>query len=195
MSFRPGRGHPARNSSTFDRRRFLRLGAAALGGVSVAALMPGLAGAVSAGERRLSFHNLHTGENLQAVYWAEGGYVETECRAIDHLLRDFRNGQVKPIDRPLLDFLYKLQRAVNRDGAFHIISGYRSPETNDKLLAMGRGVSPNSLHLQAQAIDIRLPGCPTQDLRQAALDLQLGGVGYYPRSDFIHIDTGRVRFW
>lgn len=174
------------------RRRLLGAG---MGLVAGLALAPTLAMANVSAERRLRFLNLHTGERLDATYFSDQQLVATECRAVDRVLRDFRTGEIAEIDRNLLDFLWRLQRRVGRGGEFHVISGYRSPKTNEALRAAGRGVVRRSLHTQARAIDIRLPGCNLADLRQAALDLQLGGVGYYPKSDFIHIDTGRVRFW
>ncbi|MFU8832897.1 MAG: DUF882 domain-containing protein [Wenzhouxiangella sp.] len=174
------------------RRRLLGAGASLAAGL---ALGPALSLAQPAGQRRLKFYHLHTGERLSAVYFADQALVESECHAIDRVLRDFRTGDVAEIDRNLLDFLWRLQQSVGVDGEFQVISGYRSPKTNEDLRAAGRGVAQGSLHTRAQAIDTRLPGCPLTDLRQAALELQLGGVGFYPKSDFIHIDTGRVRFW
>lgn len=182
----------SQSPESMARRRLLGAGAGLAAGVL---LGPAWAAAATAGERRLKFLNLHTGERLAAVYHADGARIETECRAIDRVLRDFRTGEVARIDRDLLDMLYLLQQKVDTPGEFHVISGYRSPKTNEKLRAAGRGVVKGSLHTQARAIDIRLPGCALADLRKAALALERGGVGYYPRSDFIHIDTGRVRFW
>ena len=146
-------------------------------------------------ERTLSFRNLHTGEKLRATFWAEGDYIREELRAVNQVLRDHRSGDVHAMDPKLLDLLYLLQQSVAVKGAFHIISGYRSPATNKKLSAKSSAVAKKSLHMQGKAIDIRLPGCELKQLRDAALALQAGGVGYYPKSDFIHIDTGRVRRW
>jgi len=146
-------------------------------------------------ERQLAFHNLHTGEKLTATYWAEGDYVAQELRSLNYLLRDHRNGEVHPIDKNLLDLLYVLQQTVDKAGAYHIISGYRSPATNAKLRKQSNGVAKKSLHMQGKAIDTRLPGVELKHLRKAALNLHLGGVGYYPKSNFVHIDTGRPRFW
>jgi uncharacterized protein YcbK (DUF882 family) len=146
-------------------------------------------------ERTLSFTNLHTGEKLRATFWAEGDYIREELSAVNQVLRDHRSGDVHAMDPKLLDLLYLLQQSVAVRGAFHIISGYRSPATNKKLSAKSSGVAKKSLHMQGKAIDIRLPGCELKQLRDAALALQAGGVGYYPKSNFIHVDTGRVRRW
>jgi len=154
------------------------------------------ANTLSAGsERRLRFYNIHTGEHLTATYWSGKGYVTDELAAIDHLLRDFRTGQARHIDTALLDRLYKLQQTLGRHDAFHVISGYRSPATNSALRSHSGGVAKHSLHMQGRAIDIRLPGVELSNLRHAALAQKAGGVGYYPKSNFVHIDTGRPRFW
>lgn len=146
-------------------------------------------------ERRLRFYNLHTGEHLNATYWADGGYVSEELAAIDHLLRDFRTDEVKPIDTALLERLHALQHEFPHHHTFHVISGYRSPKTNAALRSHTNGVAKRSFHMQGRAIDIRLPGVELSHLRRAALAQKAGGVGYYPKSDFVHIDTGRPRFW
>ncbi|MCG6935325.1 MAG: DUF882 domain-containing protein, partial [Proteobacteria bacterium] len=125
----------------------------------------------------------------------DGTYIAEELAAIDYVLRDHRNNEVTPIDRRLLDLLNSLQQSVDKQGIFQVISGYRSPETNARLQRNTSGVAKRSLHLQGKAIDIRLPGVQLNNLRQAALKLHQGGVGYYPASNFIHVDTGRPRFW
>jgi uncharacterized protein YcbK (DUF882 family) len=146
-------------------------------------------------ERKLNFYHLHTGEKLTATYWADGNYVADELKQINYLLRDFRSEEVFPIDRNLLDLLYVLKQNVDRGRAFHIISGYRSPATNAMLRKKSKGVARRSLHMRGMAIDIRLPGCDLTTLRRAALSMKKGGVGYYPKSNFIHVDVGRVRTW
>lgn len=151
--------------------------------------------AVTKNEKRLQFYHLHTGEKISATYWAEGEYVSDELSVINHLMRDHRSGEVASMDKQLLDLLYLLQQKVDKGGTYHIISAYRSEKTNAKLRTRSKGVAKRSLHMQAKAIDIRLPGVRLKHLRQAALDLKLGGVGYYPKSNFIHVDTGRPRFW
>lgn len=145
--------------------------------------------------RSLSFLHLHTGERLRVDYWEQGSYVPDALARINHVLRDFRNDAVKPIDPALLDMLARLQGALGTRREFHIISAYRSPETNSRLRSNSNGVAKHSLHLEAKAIDIRIPGIPLADVRRAALAMQSGGVGYYPKSDFVHVDTGRVRQW
>jgi uncharacterized protein YcbK (DUF882 family) len=175
-----------------NRRDFLKWslagGTALLGNVSWARSM------LSA-ERPLKFYNTHTGEQLTASYWAEGHYQTEEIAAIDRLLRDHRSGEVRPMDRRLFDILYSLQLQTGGRGTYEVISGYRSPATNRQLRRAGNGVAKDSLHTHARAIDIRLTGIRLADLRQAALGLRAGGVGYYPSSNFVHIDTGRVRSW
>lgn len=146
-------------------------------------------------ERKLAFYNTHTGESLKTVYWAAGDYVPEGLADINRVLRDFRTGEVKPIDRGLLDQLASLRGLTGATKATHIISGYRSPKTNNMLRGHSNGVAKKSLHQEGRAIDIRIPGVQLAHLRKAALSMKAGGVGYYPESDFVHVDTGRVRFW
>ncbi|MEO7271373.1 MAG: DUF882 domain-containing protein [Vicinamibacterales bacterium] len=183
----------------WTRRTFLGVGAAAAG----AALVPGRADAATAlarakPERVLSFFNTHTGERLTTAYCCGGTYQPEALQRINVLLRDFRANEVKPIDRGLLDLLHELHGTLGIDQPFHVISGYRSPQTNALLRSRGggdSGVASGSLHMVGQAIDIRVPGVDLEPLRRAARALQLGGVGFYPRSNFVHVDVGRVRFW
>lgn len=147
-------------------------------------------------ERSLSFLSLHTGERLDRVYWANGSYVPGVLREIDYLLRDHRTGDVARIDRSLLDVLYRLRTRLNVREPFQIISAYRSTNTNEMLRTRGGGgVAKRSLHMEGRAIDISLKGRSLSELRKAALSLRAGGVGYYPKSKFVHVDTGDVRFW
>lgn len=181
------------NDSSVSRRGFLNK----LGGIG-AGLM--LAPTVSlakteARERKISFRHLHTGERLNATYWADGAYVDDELSRINWLLRDFRNDQRTQIDPDLLDILYRIGRRLDTKSAFHVISAYRSPETNEMLIRKGHGVARRSMHLTGRAIDIRVPGRRLKDVRGAALAMAAGGVGYYPSSNFLHLDTGRVRRW
>lgn len=145
--------------------------------------------------RTLGFLSTHTGERLRATYWADGRYESEALSEINHVLRDHRTGDVKEMDVALLDLLNELQGHLRVGEPFHVISGYRSPATNALLAAESNGVARNSLHLAGRAIDIRLPGIPLAQLRKAALGLHQGGVGYYPSLDFVHVDTGRIRFW
>lgn len=145
--------------------------------------------------RTLSFYNLHTEESLTAAYWANGRYVGSELARIDHILRDFRQNETKPIDPRLFDLLYMLGHKLRTRGPFEVISGYRSPKTNAMLVENTIGVSPHSLHMQGKAIDIRLPDRSLVGLWQTALAMRGGGVGFYPQSEFVHVDVGRVRHW
>jgi len=167
-----------------------------LAGLAATLALPGTSAlAARPAARSLGFHHLHTGEALTACYWQEGRYVPDALAAIDHLLRDHRTGEVKPIDRDLLDLLVALQERVDSQAPFEVICGYRSPATNEALRQHSNGIARNSLHLTGRAIDVRLPGRRLEDVRAAALVLGGGGVGYYPKSDFVHLDTGRVRQW
>lgn len=182
--------------SHLSRRRFLMAGAFSL----VALGVPGQALAqlqkFTATEKTISLHNIHTGERLnKAVFWANGEYVPETLSDIDYLLRDYRNGEVKRIDVQLLDMLYEVRQKVGAFRPYQVISGYRSPETNEFLARNSSGVARRSLHLEGQAIDIRLPGIDLKNLRSAALSLRAGGVGYYPKSQFVHMDTGAPRSW
>jgi uncharacterized protein YcbK (DUF882 family) len=146
-------------------------------------------------EKALAFYNTHTGETLKAVYWEEGTYVPQALAEINHILRDYRTGEVREIEPALLELLFALRQKLGSAAPFSIISGYRSPETNSHLSSMSKGVAKNSMHLLGKAIDIRLPGHELKILQRAAVDLRRGGVGYYPSSDFVHVDVGKVRYW
>jgi uncharacterized protein YcbK (DUF882 family) len=144
--------------------------------------------------RALSFENLHTREKLHAEYWANGDYVPDALGAINHLLRDFRTGEVHAIEPKLLDLIALLHLKLESRRPFQVLSGYRSPATNAMLYATTTGVSATSLHMLGQAIDIFLPGCELTNLRDAARALGVGGVGYYP-GRFVHVDVGPVKWW
>jgi uncharacterized protein YcbK (DUF882 family) len=198
-----------------ERRRFLGVGIAVFVGILLGDPATGRAlvtgGSSIAGEevtaggastaaapsvpRSLSFFNTHTGERLETVYWCEGAYRPEALGAIDHILRDHRTEEVKKIDPGLLDVLHSIRTTIGSETPFHVISGYRSPATNAELRLHERGVAAGSLHMTGRAIDIRLPGTRLQDLRGTARALKAGGIGYYPASDFVHVDTGRVREW
>ena len=155
---------------------------------------PGLLRAATA-ERRLSLLNLHTGERLDTVYWAEGAYLPEAMAQINRLLRDHRNDAVAEMDPALIEALYRLHGLLRVQGPVQIVSGYRSPESNEALRRTTKGVARNSYHVRGQAADLRLPGVPLWELRKTARQMKVGGVGYYPLSDFVHLDTGRVRMW
>lgn len=174
-----------------DRRRFLHRAAAA----AVALAPVGAAWGRALEQRSLAFVHTHTGESLSTVYFQGGSYVTPELHRVNHLLRDFRTGDVHPIDPSLLDILFELRTLADRDQPFEVVSGYRSPKTNAFLRQRSSGVAEHSLHIQGRAIDVRMSGFPTGKLRQLALSMQRGGVGFYPASDFVHLDNGRVRWW
>jgi uncharacterized protein YcbK (DUF882 family) len=184
--------HHLKQSPALSRRGFLKAGAAAMAAVA----LPARAWAsMATGERALAFHHLHTGETLKSVYWADGAYQSEGLAEINRVLRDFRTGEVSPISTGLLDLLHTLSDKLGASGQFEVICGYRSPGTNAMLASHSSEVAKHSLHMDGLAIDIRLPGVQLADLRRAALALQSGGVGYYPVSDFVHVDVGRVRQW
>lgn len=180
-----------------DRRVFLTRSLLTVGGIagSTAGVQTSVAEAMSGREKALILHSLHTGEKLQATYWANGAYVPEALREIGHLLRDWRTNQTHPIDPALLDYLFDLCQRVNSTAPFQVVSGYRSPKTNAMLASRRAGVAKRSLHMRGKAIDVFLPGRELAILRRAALSLKRGGLGYYPLRGFIHLDTGRVRAW
>ena len=177
---------------SISRRRFLQLGLVVSSGLVVPQAFAGLA---KQRERKIALINLHTGEKLNATYWAEGEYQQSELKAINHILRDHRTGDIKKIDPKLLNLLTLLHHNMDGKQPFHVISGYRSPFTNAQLSQQSSGVAKKSFHIKGMAIDIRLPGRDLAKLNRQALKLRAGGVGYYPKSDFIHVDTGHVRSW
>jgi uncharacterized protein YcbK (DUF882 family) len=132
---------------------------------------------------------------VNAVYWVEGQYLPESLAAIDHVLRDHRTDEIKPIDPLLLDLLHGIREELGCYQAFHIISGYRSPATNAYLRSVSRAVAEHSLHMDGKAVDLRLPGWAAFTVRSVAMDLRVGGVGYYARSEFVHVDVGPIRYW
>lgn len=179
---------------TLSRRSFV---SACAFGAPVVGLttLPRWSWASAQAPRALRFDHLHTGERLSVEYFSSGSYVPDALVAVDHLLRDFRTEEVGHIDPGLLDLLYRLTALTGTGKPFEIISGYRSPATNAMLHERSSGVATRSLHMAGQAIDIRLDDVPLAALRSASLSLRAGGVGYYPKSNFVHVDTGRVRAW
>lgn len=168
-----------------------------LKGALLAPLLPlsRLAGAAPTSERKLSFYHTHTGEKLSVVYHDGRDYLPESLADIDRHLRDFRTGDIETIDPLLLDQLFALRRMTDSNGVYQVISGYRSPATNAKLRSRSSGVAKKSLHMQGRAVDVRLTGVECRNLRKAAVALKNGGVGLYPKSDFVHLDTGRFRTW
>jgi uncharacterized protein YcbK (DUF882 family) len=174
-----------------SRRQFLARGSALLVTLAPATAL----WARAPDTRSLALVHTHTGERLLSTYFQDGAYVPAELARISHLLRDFRTGEVKAIDPAVLDILAEVRTRAEHDEAFEVICGYRSPQTNAMLHAHSSGVAEHSLHLQGRAIDVRLPGVPTARLRDLALGMARGGVGYYAASDFVHLDNGPVRHW
>lgn len=179
--------------SRLSRRRAIGLLAGAAAGLALA--NDSWASAVMDSDRRLAFVHTHTGETLDLIYAGAGGYQPASLVKVNEFLRDFRTSDVHVIDPKLLDLLHSLARSAKSTEPFHVISGYRSPRTNSALRAHSAGVAKYSLHMEGKAIDIRLPGVALEKVRDRALMLARGGVGYYPGSDFVHVDTGRVRAW
>lgn len=171
-----------------DRREFIGLGGLLIFSSAAQA-------GVGSSPRLLSFDNLHTGEKLNTVYWADGEYVAESLADINRVLRDYRTGEIFSIDVRLLDALAALRIKLETARPFEVISGYRSPKTNLMLRNQSHGVAENSLHLKGMAADVRISSIKLSVLRQAAVSLRAGGVGYYPVSQFVHIDVGRVRLW
>lgn len=176
------------------RRRFIRQSIGVAAGLCFAAEAPALI-LDPESDRSLAFRNLHTNDFLKCRYWSNGNYDHVALEDIAFVLRDHRAEEMKSIDTELLDLLTRLRRDLGTRQPYHVISGYRSPSTNAKLRNKSGGVAKKSLHMQGKAIDVRIPDVPLPRLRQAGLDLKEGGVGYYPKSGFVHLDTGRPRFW
>jgi uncharacterized protein YcbK (DUF882 family) len=176
-----------------SRRLLLRSGAA-LAGLSLAGLAQ-RSTADEADARRIAFSNLHTGEHLETEYFRHGEYVNEALQQIENVLRDFRNGETHSMDPKLMDYLVEVAGKVGAKPVFSVISGYRSPETNEKLHEKSSGVSQHSLHMQGRAIDVRIAGVDCARLAASALELKRGGVGYYRASNFVHLDTGAFRTW
>lgn len=177
------------------RRRLLKSGmAVALAGFGVRTSF-GAVSPIEGSARELDFYNLHTGESLKAAYWENGQYLHDALGEINHILRDHRTGQISVIEPGLLDLLHQLRNRLDASQPIQIISGYRSPASNTRLAARSDGVAKGSLHMQGKAVDIHIEGVSLNDLRGAAIALQGGGVGYYPSSNFVHVDVGRVRNW
>jgi uncharacterized protein YcbK (DUF882 family) len=178
----------------WSRRRLLQAGAL-VAGASVAGALARPARAQDSAVKRIVLKNLHTPESLDLEFFRDGAYVPDAMAAIQVLLRDYRNGEQHPIDPPLLDYLHDLAVNLGVEPVFGVISGYRSPQTNEQLRGHGSGVARHSLHLEGRAIDVRLSRVDCADLANSALGFRRGGVGYYRSSDFVHLDTGAFRTW
>ena len=185
--------------SSWTRRRLMHTAIAGSAGLALARLVAAkgeTVGESPAPARTIELHNTHTSETVSVVYRRGTQYVDRAIASLRDVMRDYRNGQAHDIDVALYDQLHDLAQAAHCDPRFEIISGYRSPESNAAMAARpGSGVAKHSLHMEGRAIDIRMHGCNCGELRDLALSAARGGVGYYRSSDFVHIDTGRVRTW
>ena len=178
------------------RRGFLQFGMAAMAcAVARPVMALPLAPAGGDGIRSMAFHNLHTDERLRIAYWANGQYDRAGWAQINHILRDHYSGDSRVMDIRLIDLLWDLQRKLGNDNPIEIISGYRSPATNATLRRLTDGVAKQSYHTKGMAMDIRLTGTSLSQLHDTALAMRRGGVGYYPDSQFVHMDVGPVRMW
>ena len=185
---------PQKPQVDFFRRRLLHTAALIVPIVTVLPAEPLLA-AIGKERRTLSFYHTHTSEKLAVTYSENDRYIPSALEKINFFLRDFRSGEAHAIDPKLLDILFSLQCGTSNQGTFEVISGFRSPQTNEMLRSRSNGVAKRSLHTEGKAIDIRLRDVNCTTIRDCAMALKCGGVGYYGASNFVHIDTGRVRSW
>lgn len=181
------------SSSKSSRRNFLRMVGGLTAGLAVSS--SALAKSSHTAKSKMAFYHLHTGESLETSTYANGDFSVQSLKEVNYLLRDHRTDEVIDIDTQLLSLLSDLKQLLGTSKPFHIISGYRSPATNNMLSQKSNGVAKKSLHMQGKAIDIRIPGMDTKQVHKGALALQGGGVGLYTKSDFIHLDVGNVRYW
>jgi uncharacterized protein YcbK (DUF882 family) len=181
---------PVQSSFVLSRRRVISVAAAA---TAVAFVTP--VPAISFAPRSVSLYNTHTGEWVRTVYWADGHYIRDAVRDINWVLRDHHSDEVRPMNAGVLDLLGMLRERLETHEPFLVVSGYRSPTTNHRMYLRHDGVASNSYHIHGMAIDLRCEGRSLPHLRSAATSLRGGGVGYYPRSDFVHVDCGPVRYW
>jgi uncharacterized protein YcbK (DUF882 family) len=179
-----------RSDAAWSRRSLLGAGLAVVG----TAVLPE-AGWCRADERRLQFVHLHTDEKLDVVYYAGGRYLPSELLKVDYFMRDWRENQATRIDHNVLDFLFAVQAELGAFTRWEVLCGYRTPATNEMLRRRSRGVAKRSYHLVGRALDVNLPRASLTAVRAKALDLERGGVGFYPSSHFVHLDTGGVRSW
>ena len=188
-------------ASSPSRRAFLQQSArvmqvAAVGGVLAVGSQSAQALATSSHSRALAFEHLHTNERLSLVYAMGNSILPQAQLQLDRFLRDHYTNEIGTMDPQLFDLLYRLRMTLDTRLPFHVISGYRSPFTNERLrTTRSGGVARRSLHMDGKAIDIRIPGIALADLRDAAISLKVGGVGFYSRENFVHVDTGAVRSW
>jgi len=179
-----------------DRRHFLKIGFSIIISQILPAYALGNPHPLLEKERRICIYNLHTKEHIDVIYYKGGKYLEEAFRQINHIFRDHYTGRIREIDRRLIDFLYAIHKRLNAEEPFYLISGYRTKWTNEMLRRRYHGiVAKRSLHIFGKAADIRLPEHRLKQVRRVAYELKMGGVGYYPGKNFIHVDVGSVRFW
>ena len=182
-------------NTLIDRRRFFKIGVqAALCSVFPVSAIASIDRLLMP-ERNLFLFNTHTGEKLDVCYYFQGQYQPEAMERINYIFRDYRTEEIKPIHKGLLNLLYSVSMTLDRPTRIHIVSGYRSPETNAELRKKSKRVAKNSLHIKGEAADIRIPGYDTRWLRNVCVNLKAGGVGYYRKSEFVHVDIGIVRYW
>lgn len=179
-----------------NRRDLLKLGVAGVVG-SLMPLFPSrnAYAMTNFASWKISFRNTHTGESFSGVYRVGDKYLPEAFERMNYVLRDHRADEVFPMDPRIVDIVKVLQDRTNSSGPVEVLSGYRSPKTNAMLRGASTGVAKNSFHMYGQAMDIRMPGYSTRRLRDQAKKMKAGGVGFYPKSDFVHVDTGKVRSW
>jgi uncharacterized protein YcbK (DUF882 family) len=183
------------NQSSHSRRTFLRMAGGLTAGLAVSSSALANIPSVNSAKRKMAFYNLHTGESLETELSANGHFLPKSLTEVNHLLRDHRTDEVCEMAPQLLTLLGDLKELLGTSKPFHVISGYRSPATNNMLSQQSGGVAKKSLHMQGKAIDVRIPGVDIKHLHKGALALKAGGVGLYSHSDFVHMDVGRVRYW
>ena len=182
-------------SSILSRRDFIRF--VVVSGLIGFTCEPVFAviGKVESEERSLSLYNPRSKESFNGIYWRNGEYITDALERINQLMRDVKTNEIKQIDKNLLDLISAISIKLKSEKPFHVVCGYRSPRTNAQLIKSAKGAAKNSYHLTGQAIDMHIPGLSTSALRKSAVELKMGGVGYYPHRRFVHIDVGPVRYW
>lgn len=189
------------SAQSVSRRKFLGFGALAAGSLAASSIITPASASIFSrstqldGARKIAFRNSHTGETFSGVYRVGDKYLPDAFDRINIVLRDFRTNELFPIDPRVIDIIYTVHQTTHQADPYEVLSGYRCPKTNASLRAHSEGVAKNSLHMTGQAIDLRLPGFDTKQIRNIAISLKAGGVGYYAKSNFVHMDTGDVRTW